>query len=403
MVLWRNWSGSVGANPRSIEVPPSEVELASLIVRAQQGQANVRVIGSGHSFTALCATDDLLVSLDGLQGMVGAVPATLEASVWAGTKLSQLGVLLLSNGVALENQGDVDYQSVAGAISTGTHGTGSRFGSLSTQVTALRLILASGEVVGCSQTHEPEIFGAARVSLGLLGVISQVTLRVVPAYRLRERTWVADVGECLAEFESLDRLNRHVEFFWVPKVDRCALKALSLTDADPSGAPPAELAPTGTIERYLLPERVDWSCRVYPSERTVLFNEMEFAVPAASGPDCFLEIRHLMLEKHRNVKWSVEYRSLKADDIDLSPAYERDAVTISVHQGAELSYQPFFHDVEAIFRNHRGRPHWGKLHSHVGRELRELYPMWDRFHAMREKLDPRGRFMNPYLRQVLLS
>jgi FAD/FMN-containing dehydrogenase len=361
------------------------------------------VVGSGHSFTPLCTTQDILVSLDGLQGMSSIDPGKGQATVLAGTKMSQLGAPLLKAGVALENQGDVDYQSVAGAISTGTHGTGSGFGSLSTQVIALRLILASGEIITCSETEEPDTFKAAQISLGLLGIVSQVTVRVIPAYCLHERTWVAGVEKCLAEFDSFDQSNRHVEVFWVPATDTCALKTLNRTDDEPRGVASGDLAPPGTIERYILPERVDWSHRIFPSERNVLFNEMEFAVPYARGQECFAEIRELMLGKHRDVRWAVEYRTQKADGIYLSPAYQRNVVTISVHQAAELPYQTFFKDVEAIFRNHQGRPHWGKVHSYTAKELRALYPKWDRFQAIRERLDSHQRFLNPYLRLLMLD
>lgn len=400
---WENWSGSVSASPRRIETVANESELVELIAKEGPRHGGIRVVGSGHSFTPLCATDDVLVQLTERQGGLVAVRGRPEFAVWAGVKIAELGKLLLAEGMALENQGDVDYQTAAGAISTGTHGTGMRFGSLSTQVAALRLVLASGDVLTCNESLEAEILEAAQVSLGLLGMISQVTFRCVPAFRLLQRTWAAGVEESLAQLTTLDEANRHVEFFWVPARDQCAMKVLSVSDAEIWGAPPAELAPPGTIERYLSPDRVDWSCRVFPSERTVAFNEMEFAVPAADGPECFREIRSLMLRKHRHAKWSVEYRTQKGDEILLSPAYHRDVVTISVHEGAENSYQPFFGDVEAIFRNHRGRPHWAKLHSHTARELRELYPKWDLFHAIRERLDPRGRFLNAYLRRLVMD
>ena len=403
MTVWRNWSGNVTAKPRLVEVPSSESEIVHLFRRVNRKQQNIRVVGSGHSFTPLCATRDLLVSLDRFQGAPSVDPSKQEATVHAGTKISELGAPLLEAGVALVTQGDVDEQSAAGAISTGTHSTGARFGSMSTQVTALRLILASGEIITCSETDSPDLFKAAQISLGVLGLISQVTFRVVPAYRLREQTWVADVEPCLVELDVLEQSNRHVEFFCVPAQDQCALKTLNVTDEDPRGAAPEELAPPGTIERYILPERVDWSYRIFPSQRKVLFNEMEFAVARESGRDCFAEIRALMLGKHRDVRWSVEYRTQKTDELYLSPAYQRHVVTISVHQAAELPYEPFFGDVEAVFRNHHGRPHWAKIHSHTAKELSELYPMWDSFLAVRERLDPRQRFLNPYLRRVLLG
>ena len=399
---WRNWSGGVTAFPRERVQPATEDALRSVVVRAGRAEEVVRVVGAGHSFTPLCATDGVLVSLDGLQGIRTIAPAG-DVTVWAGTRIAQLGMLLLQAGLALDNQGDIDSQSIAGAISTGTHGTGPAFGSLATQITGLRLVLASGDVIDCSPTAEPELFSSACVSLGALGVLSQVTLRAVPAFRLRETSWAATVGECLTELPTLAARNRHVEFFWLPVQDCCVIKALSLTDEPPRGAASLTLPPPGTVERYLQPERIDWSARIYPSVRAVPFNEMEFAVPAASGSQCFLEIRECMRTLHPGVEWAVEYRTQRADTIDISTAYGRDVVAISIHEAAGRPYESFFRDAEAIFRNYRGRPHWGKIHWHTPRELRELYPMWDKFQTTRERLDPNGRFLNSYLRTLCLD
>jgi FAD-linked oxidoreductase len=402
-------------------MPASETELVKLIGKANAANLTVRVAGTGHSFTPLCASEGVLISLDRLQGLVSTDSARLEATIWAGTKIWQMGEPLQQVGLAMANMGDIDRQSIAGAISTGTHGTGRGLGSISTQVVGLRLLTANGEVVACSAEAEPELFKAGQVSLGALGIITQVTLRLLPAYRLQEISWVIPTQECLAILDRLIVENRHFEFFWLPKEDACAAKALnptendefrmmnptSLDNRDESGADspeedtPGSQSPPGTLARYIKGKRIDHSYRIFPSERTILFNEIEFALPEANGPDCFLEIRRLMQTKYPEVTWPIEYRTLGADDIYLSPAYGRDSVTISVHQAHHLPYEAFFADVEAIFRNHQGRPHWGKVHTHTARELRPLYPLWDRFQQARERLDPRGRFMNDYLCSIL--
>jgi len=412
MATWQNWSGSVACAPQIIRTPKSEAELIDIVRRANRDHLTVRVAGTGHSFVPLCATDGTLISLDGLQGVVSTDATARSATVWGGTKIWQMGEPLLAAGMALENQGDIDQQAIAGALGTGTHGTGHTLGNMSTPVVGLRLVLASGDVLECSATHKPEAFKAARVSLGLLGIIAQVTLRTLPAYRLHERTWVESFDECLAKLDAHIHATRHFEFFWSPREDACAMKALQLADDTQTELAPApiaeELALTalfavskGRLARYMKPERVDWSYRIFPSERTLKFNEMEFAVPAAHGPDCVREIRALMQTKHREVLWPIEYRTLHSDDIPLSPAYGRETVTISIHQAAELPHQEFFADAEAIFRNHRGRPHWGKLHSHTARELRDLYPLWAEFLTMCARLDPQGRFANDYLRRMM--
>jgi FAD/FMN-containing dehydrogenase len=344
----------------------------------------------------------MLVSLDCLQGVISVEHDKQEASAHAGTRISELGRQLNEAGVALMNQGDVDVQSIAGAVSTGTHGTGIGYGSLSTQVKALRLITASGEIVTCSESHSVNLLKAAQLSLGMLGLITQVTLRVVPAYRLVERSSIVEVEDCLSRIDMLDQCNDHAEFFWVPGRDLCALKTLNVTEEAVRGCAPKDLSPPGTLERCVLPERVDWSHRIYPSQRTVPFNEMEFAVPYAAGPDCFMEIRALMQGRHRNIRWAVEYRTQRADEIFLSPAYGRHVVAISVHQGAALPFEAFFRDVEAIFRNHDGRPHWGKLHWYSSQDLHDHYPMWEEFAAIREAMDPQGLFLNEYLRRLFV-
>src|SRR3954470_15456399 len=340
---WQNWSGGVRCEPERIEIPGDEAALATIV---GGGSGPVRVAGSGHSFTPVCATDGTLLSLEVMTGLVEADAQAGTATIWAGTRIADTGAPLLAAGLALENMGDIDRQALAGAVSTGTHGTGPTLGNFGTQVVGLRLVLADGTLLDCSPTHEPEIFAAARVSLGAFGVLSRITLRVLPAYKLHERTWPSPFDAALEEMPALIAGNRHFEFFWSPAVDVCAMKTLNPTD-EPVGEIAPPIAAEGRMVRYLGPEYVDWSYRVLPSERTLLFNEMEFAVPAENGPDCVREIRTLMQTRHPEVIWSVEYRTLRADDIPLSPAYGRPTVTISIHQAAELSYQAFFDDAEA--------------------------------------------------------
>ncbi len=398
---WRNWSGSVACAPAQFAMPASEAEIATLV--AAPAGSNVRVAGTGHSFTPLCATDGTLISLDGMQGLIAADAAAQTATIWAGTKISQIGAPLLAAGLAMANMGDIDVQALGGAVGTGTHGTGRTLGNISTQVVGLRLVLASGDLLDCSPEREPEIFSAARVSVGALGVLTRITLRVLPAYRLHERTWPATFEECMDQLPRLVEENRHFEFFWSPGEDLCAMKALNPTTEEAIAEERPAPAVPGRMARYLGPERIDWSYRIFPSVRSVKFVEMEFSVPAGQGPGCLREIRHLMQMRYPEVVWPVEYRTLKSDDIPLSPAFGRETVTISIHQAAELPYRDFFADAEAIFRNHRGRPHWGKMHWHTARELRDLYPQWDAFLAVRARVDPHGRFLNPYLRDLFLG
>ena len=384
---WTNWSGSVRCRPARIERPRTEAEVAEMVRSAAREGLGVRVAGTGHSFVPLCASDGLLLSLDRLSGVVSVDRLAGEATVWGGTTIHDLGPLLRERGLGMENMGDIDRQTIAGAVSTGTHGTGLWFGNISSQVVALTLVSARGDVVECSRGSDPELFACARVALGALGVITRVRLRLLPAYRLHDRRWDWPFARCMQALDRMIADNHHFEFFWNPRSDLCAMKTLNPTDREPGEPAPGE--------------RIDWSDLIFPSERTFRFNEMEFAVPAPRGPDCLHELRALMRERHSDVAWPIEYRTVEPDDIPLSPAFGRETVTISVHQAAELDHRPFFRDAETIFRAHQGRPHWGKMHTHGAAELRALYPEWERFQATRRRVDPDGRFLNEHLRAVL--
>jgi hypothetical protein len=234
----------------------------------------------------------------------------------------------------------------------------------------------------------------------VFGIISQIRLRALPAYRLHERSWIASFEECRENVDRLINDNEHFEFFWLPKHDACAIKCLNSTDEPVSAPMVIPEAPPGTVERYLRPERVDWSHRIYPSVRSTPFNEMEFALPFERGWSCLEEIRRLIQDKHPQVIWSVEYRTVAADDLPLSPAFGRKTVAISIHEVASMPYESYFSDAQAIFINHGGRPHWGKIHFCTAAQLRDLYPEWESFWNLRRRIDPRGIFLNDYMRKL---
>lgn len=386
--IWRNWSGRVECSPAELARPASEEAIAEVVRGAKRNGRTVRVAGSGHSFTPLVATDGVLVSLDDWHGVVDVDGERRRASIRAGTKIASLGAPLRAHGVGLANQGDVDVQALAGALATGTHGTGATLGSLSSQLCGLRLVIADGSTVSCDLEHDADLLDAARVSFGALGVLSVATLQVVPAYRLHERVWKVGIEQCLAELPSRVREHRHFEFFWYPHKDYAEMKALDPTEAAPD--------PLDGVKG----ERIDWSDRVFPSLRDLRFNEMEYAVPAEAGPACFAAVRQRMKSRHPDVLWPVEYRTVAADPGWLSPMHGRDAVAISLHQDAALPCDPFFQDLEPIFHEHGGRPHWGKIHTRRARDLAALYPRWDDFLALRRRLDPGGTFLNDHLREL---
>lgn len=387
---WTNFSGRVAFQPARLVRPRSEAEIADAVRAATREGLGVRVAGTGHSFTPLVQTDGVLLSLDDHQGIESIDAARRRAVVRAGTKLSALGEPLLRHGLALRNMGDVDVQALAGAISTGTHGTGPTLANLSTAVVGARLVRADGEVLELSDARpgDADLLDAARVSLGLLGVLSTLELQLVPAYRLHERTWRSGIDACLAELEADVAATRHYEFWWFPHRDFADRKALALTDAEPESVAGRER------------ERIDWSYRILPTVRELKFNEMEYSVPAEAGPACFRAVRERMKARWPDVVWPVEYRTLAPDSAWLSSAHARPSVAISLHQDARLPCDAFFSDCESVFRAHQGRPHWGKLHWRTRAELSELYPRFEDFRALRAGLDPAGTFANPYLREL---
>lgn len=385
MPQWSNWSGRIVANPSEHATPTTEADVSALVTRAALLGRRVRTRGTGHSNTALCATNDLLIAPQGLSGPIEISADRTSARVRSGTVLAGLAAELQLSGLALHNLGDIDVQTIGGAIATATHGTGPTLGNLASLVRAARIVLADGSIVDCSDEQQPDVFAALRPSLGALGVITEFTIAVVPTYRLHECIWFADGSTALDTLADNVAATRHYEFFWHPHRDLVEHKSLALTDADPDPMPQAKR------------ERIDHWHRVLPSRRELRFNEMEYSVPADHGPECFAALRARMLERWPDVQWPVEYRTVAQDSLWLSPHSGRASVTISVHQGADVPCDPLFADTETILLEHGGRPHWGKVHDRTGADLRDRYEHWDAWWAVRDRVDPDGTFLNPYL------
>jgi len=385
---WSNWAGSVSCTPCERSNPIREAEIVEAVQRAAELGVPLRVAGTGHSFQPVVATSGVLMSLVGWAGIVSCDRDAKHATVRAGTILHDLGDPLLAEGLAMANLGDIDVQALGGALGTGTHGTGQTLGNLPSQVTELRIVTASGDVVECSREKEAELFAAARVSLGAFGVLSTATLNLVPAYRLHERMWRCSADEILSEVDARVDAHRHFEFFWYPQADRVEAKTLDPTDAAPDELPDQK------------GERIGWSAHILPSVRELKFHEMEYSVPAEVGLECFLEVRERIRARWPDLQWPVEWRTLRADDAWLSTASERETVTISIHQDGRLPFREVFTDIESVFREYAGRPHWGKVHSLRAAELAELYPHFEDFQRLRRKLDPEGRFSSEHLRDL---
>jgi FAD/FMN-containing dehydrogenase len=389
---WANWSGSVRCTPRLLAEPKDETEVARLVQQARAQGQSIRSLGSGHSSSPLVGNDDVVISFTGLRGVTTSDRDRCEAVVRAGTPLHEAGSELHRLGLALPNLGDIDRQTIAGACMTGTHGTGQRLRNLADMLVGDRFVAADGSIQDFSLEAQPDLTMAFRVSLGTLGLLTDVRLRLLPTYRLCRREWCVHISDCLEHLDELVSGNRSMDFYWYLRSDEVKIRTMNLEDQATADLPFARC----------VEEETDWSHRVVAQERTLRFEEMEYALPAEAGADCFREIRTRVKERHRHiVGWRILYRTVSADDAWLSPAYGRDTVTVSLHQNATLPYLEYFADIEPIFRSYGGRPHWGKKHSLTASDLRALYPAWDRFQAMRQRWDPEGVFLTPALRTLL--
>lgn len=396
-----NWSGSLSFTPDEFAEPRDEDEVRALVLRARETGAKIRPVGSGHSSSPLVRTDGILVSLDQLEGMISG--GGNVATVWAGTRLRELGEGLYDAGLAMDNLGDVDYQSIAGATATGTHGTGLAFGNLSTQVIGVRLVTGTGETLDVAPDQNPELFPAARLSLGALGVITRITLDVQPSYRLHRRSWCAHVDWTLDHLAELQHTNRNMDFYWYPRSDQTQIRVMNRVDPPPDERPwssrrEPRFAPSGEPRE----SQVGPTHHTIPHNRELRFEEIEYMMPSEAFAACFAEVRRRVRERHRRYTgWRILVRTIAADDIWLSNAYGRTTTTIACLQNTSLPHHEYFRDMEAVFRQYGGRPHWGKKHWLTARELRPLYPRWSEFQAARRRLDPDGVFLAPELARLL--
>jgi L-gulonolactone oxidase len=427
--LWSNWAGDQHCAPEAIERPRDEDELAQVVVRAAERGQRVRAVGSGHSFTDIACTDGVLVDLSAMQRLIAAEPEIGLVTVQAGVKLHALGPALAERGLALENQGDIDRQALAGALATATHGTGVRFTNLSASVVAVRLVTASGEIIELTRNSDPEGLLAARVSVGSLGIASSVTLRCVPPYTLRRHDLPMPLDAVLDRLDHLVDGHDHFEFFLWPYNRTALTRTTTRTVAEPE--PRGEwrrrleealvengvlglvcragrLFPTATpvLNRLITAalsesEVEDRAYKVYASRRNVRFTEMEYAIPRAHAREAVRRVLELVERRRLPILFPLEVRFAAADDAFLSTAFGRETCYVAVHQFRGMEFESYFRGVEAIMDDYDGRPHWGKRHYQTAATLRERYPGWDRFQAVRSRLDPEGVFTNDYARRVL--
>ncbi len=424
-----NWSRNVVTHPRRVEHPASTEEIVALLQIARSQALPVKAYGAAHSFTPIAATDGVLLRLDRMNRVLAHDPATGRVRVQAGISLRQLNPALLALGLALPNLGDVDPQSVAGAISTGTHGTGGRLHGIAAAVVGVQLVTANGEVVEVDEQHP--WFGAARVSLGALGIITEITLQCVPAFLLHAREEPMALPEVIERLPELITDNDHFEFYWFPHTEKALVKRNNrvadyiqrapigrlrhlIDDELLSNAVFGLLNEIGARRRSLVPrlnrisgsalsprEFVDHSHEVFVSPRRVRFRESEFAMPRSALPDVISGLQSWFDAGHETISFPIEVRFTAADDIWMSTGHERDNCYVAVHHFHRSDPAAYFAATQEIFTAHEGRPHWGKLNTVDAAYLRKQYARFDDFAAIRDEADPERVFTNPYLDRVL--
>jgi FAD-linked oxidoreductase len=418
--LWSNWAGNEHSYPAARAAPASEAELAALLPTAQ---VPVRPVGSGHSFTALVPTDGTLLSLDRLNGLVSHDAAGLTATVRAGTKLSALGPMLAGIAQEMPNLPDINKQTLAGALATGTHGTGKGIRAIHGDVTAMRLVLPSGEVAECSRDVRPELFHAARVSLGAFGVLSEVTLQNRPLERVKKIVSLVDTEDMLRQWPALAEKHRNAEFLVLPFTGKSALITHDTTTepVSPRGtdqdsdtlmdlkslrdlfefAPELRKKAAQSAMADIPPDiAIDEGWKLLSNERPVRFKEMEYHLPIAEQVGVLREIIRRIESDARGVFFPIEARIIAPDDAWLSPFYERESGSIAVHAWYKEDHDWMYRLAEPLFREAGGRPHWGKLHSLKADDLKRLYPRFAEADAVRRAVDPDGRMRNPFLQRL---
>jgi FAD-linked oxidoreductase len=430
-MTWENWARTARVDPARIVAPGSVDEVAAEVKQAAHDGLAVKAVGSGHSFTGVAVAPGVQLLPDRLDRVHSVDHESGLVTVDAGIPLHRLNPLLAEHGLAMEILGDIDRQTIAGAVCTGTHGSGAAFGSISTQVRGLELVLADGSVVHCSATERPELFEAARVSIGALGVITKVTLQCVPLYALRAVDAPMPLDAVLDQVDDLVASNDHFEFFWFPHTATALTRRFERLPGDTDLHPMSALTRTvddrivtnigfeammrvGTRFPRLVPgitklvtraissrDFTDLAPTVFASQRNVRFREGEYFVPRAALVPTLRELRHWVDTHDEPVSFPFEVRFVRHDDIWLSPAYDRDSAVVAFHQYHRMPHERWFAICEDVLGAAGGRPHWGKMHRLDATALRERYPRYGDFVALRDEVDPTRLFTNPYLERVL--
>jgi L-gulonolactone oxidase len=428
-ISWSNWAGTASSTATRVVSPTNRDEVVAAVTAAAADGLRIKAVGSGHSFTAVAATSGVRVELGSLSSLVSVDPASRLVTVQAGMPLHRLNAVLAAHGLALPNLGDIDTQTISGALATGTHGTGTGFGCLATFVEGMEIVTGAGEVLRCSRSSEPDVLRAAAVNLGALGIVTELTLRCVDAFTLRAEERPAPLSSVLADLDSLVGSNDHFEFYWFPYTDRVQVKRNNRVDGNDEplsrlrgwlddeflsnrvfagacrlGRAAPRLVPAiSRISSRALSPRVYTgpSHEVFCTPRRVRFVEMEYGLPRDALSSALAELRRIVDSLPSRVVFPVEVRFTAADDLWLSHGYGRDSAYLAIHQFAGMPYEEYFKRFEAVATSMGGRPHWGKQHFQDASYFASAYPRFGDFQAVRDKLDPDRIFANEYLDRVL--
>jgi FAD-linked oxidoreductase len=434
-VHWQNWSGLESAEPPTVISPTSTDDVVAAVEAARRSGSTVKMVGTGHSFTGIAVPGDIMLAPQRLSGVLAVDRDAMTVTALAGTPLHVLNAELERLGLSLHNMGDIDQQTLAGAVSTGTHGTGGVAAGLAAQLAGLQLVDGTGTLVDASPTVNPDVFDLARVGLGALGVLTTLTFAVEPLFLLEARERPMSWDEALGSFDELVAGSDHCDMYWFPHTDRLLTKTNTRLGTDLSRAEPLS-GVRGWVDDELLSNTLfgaltaaanrlprviprmnrfssralsartysDVAHKVFTSSRRVVFREMEYAVPRAAGLDALREARRVVDRSGWRISFPVELRVAAADDIPLSTASGRDTFYLAFHthhRSDWADHTAYLGAMETIMRDHDGRPHWGKLHTRTAADLAPAYPRFGEFLALRDRLDPDRLFSNDYLRRVL--
>ncbi|MBO0846682.1 MAG: FAD-binding protein [Nocardioides sp.] len=432
---WQNWSGLESADPQTEVSPASPDQVVVAVEAAHRDRSTVKMVGTGHSFTGIAAPRDVMLRPDRLTGIVAVDREAMTVTAYAGTPLRVLNAELEHLGLSLHNMGDIAEQTVAGAVSTGTHGTGGVAAGLAAQLTGFQLVTGAGELLDASREVNPDLFALGRVGLGALGILTTLTFAVEPLFVLEAREEPMSWDDALGSFDEMVAESHHCDMYWFPHTDRMLTKRNTRLDAEPSEARPVPRV-RGWVDDELLSNTVfgmltaaanhapgliprmnqlsaralsartytDVAHKVFTSPRRVVFREMEYAVPREAGLEALREVRKVVDASDWRISFPVEIRVAPADDVALSTAYDRDSFYLAFHTHHRSDWHThasYLTGMEAVMREHDGRPHWGKLHTRAAADLAPAYPLFEEFLALRDRLDPDRLFTNDYLRRVL--